>query len=404
MQNTHMVQTVTDCIKGKGRHKNNSFCPICHKVYSQKKVNLNAKQDFFGNAPNVFVGKYGYPNVNVGLLGVEQYNNHDNPLLWSKENYQIPRIVDLRTQLVNSNFNTNIKNFNDKFLEISQEVSMSKKPVDVEINLDKKPNFRSSFNQVAMPHGPRVKLKKAQITENPKIPRAVDKAVSDSDWKAADALKYLHKKELDEHYLTKIFSVGNLGVKTQRKLVPTRWSITAVDDTLGKQQIDEIKKFPESDYLAYFGGYLGNYYLILCFPDVWSYELFETVIGERSAFGTDYESYDGRKTYADNTAGGYYAARLAILERLMKSRRQSSVLALRFITPEYWAPLGVWVVREASRNAMNSRPINFASEELMLNYARLLLKKKFNYDLDTLLRESKLYNRMKTQLRLRSFF
>jgi hypothetical protein len=391
------------CLKCKGRgFCGRKFCAIASKVRSQKALNQTSKQDYFGAAPNIFIGRYGYPDINVGILSTEQYNNHDAPLLWSKDNYQIQDIIDLRTGLINSSFKANIKSFDDRFLELSQEVSLAAKPVDVEINLNKRPFFNISFGQDTMPHGPRVKLEKARITENPKIPAKVDKVVSDTDMKAVDAIEKL-RKEYDEHYLTKILSVGNLGVGAERKLVPTRWSITAVDDIVGKQLIAEIKNHPQSDYLAFFGGYLGNYYLILMFPHCWSYELFETAVGQQSSFSTDYENYDGRKDYADDTAGGYYAARHAILEKLVGMRRQSGVLALRFITSEYWAPLGVWVVREATRKSMASKPIEFGSKELMLKYASVFVKKHFNFDLDTLLRQSKLLDQIQRQKTLAAF-
>jgi hypothetical protein len=290
---------------------------------------------------------------------------------------------------------------------MGKEIAMASSPVDVEINLEKKPEFRLSFNQDTMPHGPRVKLKKAELTSNPKIPTSVEKVVSDVDLRAADALELLYEKEYDEHYLTKLLSVGNLGVKYQRKLVPTRWAITAVDDQIAKIIMERLLQYNHTDYLAFFGGHLGNYYLILFFPDVWSYELFETYVGQsnqKGMFATDFEGYKGRKEYADNTAGGYYAARLAILEKLDELKRQGSCLCLRFITDEYWAPLGVWVVREAARNSMASRPLEFGSKELMLNYARLFVKKKLGYDLDGIIKHSRLLHEIRKQKKLSSFF
>jgi hypothetical protein len=119
---------------------------------------------------------------------------------------------------------------------------------------------------------------------------------------------------------------------------------------------------------------------------------------------TDYENYKGRKDYAKNTVGGYYAARLGILEYLKNKKRQSSVLTLRFITNEYYMALGVWVVRQATRHALESKPIQFASEELMMKYASMLIKKKFSFKLDDLTNKSLLLKEMKTQKKLASFF
>jgi len=211
------------CVRCKGRNLcGRAVCPIIAKISAQTRINLESKQEFSGKTPNIFVGKYGYPNVNVGLLSTEEYMHHDEPLLWSKENYDIQKIIGLRTSLVNSSFKANIKSFNDKFLDVSKEVSMSEKPAEVEVKLDKKPMFDLSFHQDTMPHGPSVSLVSAKLTENPKIPLKVEKAVSDTDLKASEALNSLYKKGIDEHYLTKLLSVGNLGIGKSRKLVPTR--------------------------------------------------------------------------------------------------------------------------------------------------------------------------------------
>ena len=141
------------------------------------------------------------------------------------------------------------------------------------------------------------------------------------------------------------------------------------------------------------------------FPDCWSYELFEMIITEQDTFATDYESFQGRKNYAHSTAGGYYACRIAILEKLKEIKKQAGVLALRFIDPnEYIAPLGVWVCREATRAALNNKPIEFASKELLLNYAKLFGKKKFGFNVGNILIKSLLLKNMQQQMKLGSFF
>lgn len=398
------------CIRCKGsdpmRYCGRTYCPIIAKSNALFKVKeKTTKQDFFGSSPSPFVGRYGYPNINVGVLSVEEENSweYDAPRHWAKSDFDIPKIIDYRSSLINSRMKMDVK-ATSKFLEISQEVGMASKPVELEINLEYKPRFKIKTDAFSAPMGPNAKLKHAEITSNTKISHKVERVVDDNELKANSAILRLYKENFDENFLTKLLSVGNLGLKTQRKLVPTRWSITATDDNIGKHLISEIKKTAESDFKAFFGGYLGNYYIILFFPEVWSYELFETYlpraswnISDTTQYSTDYEPYGGRKTYAHNTAGGYYAARLPILEKLISSKRQASVLALRFISGEYYVPLGVWVVREAVRKAMDAKPIEFESKELMLTYARSLIKKKFGYELDALLKQSVMLKNMKSQ-------
>ncbi|MFC1647925.1 hypothetical protein ACFL1B_00545 [Nanoarchaeota archaeon] len=401
----------TMCKRANPKSCGNQYCPILSKMSFEHRVKFDPKKDYFGDAPNVFVGRYGYPSVNVGLLSTEHYEHNDEPLFWSKNEYALDRIVDLRSVLVNSTFKLNVKNAGNKFLDIGQEVAMASKPVDIEIGFKKHPTFQLKIDKDLMPQGPRVELEKARITENVKVPLQVEKAVSDPDWKAADAMNSLYEKNIDEHHLTRLLSIGNLGVKVERKLVPTRWSITAVDSNISKRMVEELKDYQEYGFVSHFGGHYGNYFLILFFPDVWSYELMETYVGnpglvssKKTSTTRDYEPYKGRKKYVEETAGGYYATRLALVEHLRKKKRQSSCLVLRFITDEYYVPLGVWVVREAVRKALQSKPIEFASKELMLNYAKQLVRKKFfNYNLDGLLPRSQLLKEMSQQSKLVNF-
>jgi len=368
------------------------------------------KDNFQGSAPNVFVGRFNYPNINVGILSpperLENIWEFDNPRHWAVSNYDIEKIIDFRSALVNSRFQSNVRTQN-RFLDISKEVGMASKAVDIEINLEEKPFFRLNTGRWMAPTGPRARLKNARLTENPKVPTKVERVVGDTDLKATDGMYYLYQKGLDETYLTKLLSIGTLGTKANRKLVPTRWSITATDDTLGKKLIEEVKEYPESDYMAFFGGYLGNFYVILLFPGVWGYELFETYAKQNNPakpkIWTDHEFYGGRKAYADSTVGGYYANRLPILEKLNLIKRQAAVVSLRFVTDDYYLPLGVWVVRESTRKTMNNKPIAFSSKELMLDYVRKLVKKKFSYNADYLLSQSKLLRHMRYQTTLKAF-
>ncbi len=407
------------CIRCKGSDPVNncgrSFCPIIAKSMARFKVqNKVNKENFFGDAPSPFIGRFGYPHINVGILSVEDADNswqYDAPQFWAQYDFGIPKIINFRSSLINSRFKSHVKSRSEKMLEISQEVGMASKPVEIEVNLEQKPKFRVQTDSHLAPMGPNAKLKKAEITSNPKISSKVEKVVDDTDLKANEGMVYLHEKGFDENFLSKLLSVGTLGIGKNRKLVPTRWSITATDDLLAKYYMKQIHKFPEYDYCAYFGSYLGNYYLVLFFPEIWNYELFETYlpkscwnISDKIQFTTDYEPYQGRKTYADNTVGGYYAARLAVFERLSDLKRQASVLCLRFITGEYAVPLGVWVVREAARKALKSKPLKFSSKELMLTYAKHLVKKKFGYNLEFLLKKSKLLRNMRTQIKLTGFF
>lgn len=349
------------------------------------------KEHFVSSSPSPFVGRFGYPNINLGILTTPEITDsawlYDFPGFWSSHNFKIPKLVDLRTELINTNFKVNVKKI-DSVIASVQEIALSKKPVEVEVETKKAPKMQFKADSLMAPTGASAQLKKFKITSNPKILTLVQKFYDDTDCKAVEALTSLFKKGIDETSLTRMLSVGSFGLK--RKLVPTRWSITATDDTLGKNLINEIKDFSQnSEFLIYKGSYLGNYYFILIFPGSWQYELFECY-GDSKEFSTDFETFTGRKEYAHSCAGGYYSVRLTVLEKLKKLKRQASVLVLRFISEEYLIPLGVWVTREASRKALNNNPVKFSEKKLMLDFMNSVSKNNFKVDSSIFFRLSKL--------------
>ena len=367
--------------------------------------------------PSVFIGsKLKYPLMNVGILSpLERDENawlYAAEKYWANNNFGINDVIQLREGLLNSRFQSKAdepRKQNNKFVKIAQEIAIASKPVDIEIQLKRNLNIGRQDDKITTPIGMRAGLKAARIIGNVKVHRQVDKVIND-DIKASEGIQYLYRKGFDGYTLSKILSVGVLGLKTQKKLVPTRWSITATDDTLGKHLLEKIKdcKWIENHEL-FFGEFLGNQYLIMLFPNTWNYELIELYMPKSSwnstnsvKASTDFESFFGRKTYATATAGGYYATRLPILEYLNEKKRQASVLVIRIETPSYWAALGVWVVRESVKKAMQNR-MAFGSKQELIAGTRQIGKIKFNFNPESIIKNSKMMNVVLSQKKIGDF-
>jgi len=373
---------------------------------------LEKIKDFCGPAPTPFVGSYNYPQVHIGILGAPLFLGNakelDAPTLWANQQFGIEEIINLRSSLINCRTTSHVRYVHSvsKHVSIAQEISMASKPPEVEVHLSHTPSISFVPDAFAPPHGLGAHLASLILTETPTISTKIEKAVSDTDWKTAEAAAYLYDHGFEVHHISRMISVGVLGLAPDRKLVPTKWSITASDDALGKHFIETIKEFPHAEPAIHMGKYLGNHYAILILPGIWSFELFETMVEphahkppETIQSWTDYEGPNGRKTYADNTVGGYYACRLAVLEHLISIKRQASVLALRFVTQEYSIPLGVWVVREAARTSFEGQPLTGADEQTMLNIVSEWAATTFHINIRGIIKKSKLLsNRTKQKL------
>lgn len=78
-------------------------------------------------------------------------------------------------------------------------------------------------------------------------------------------------------------------------------------------------------------------------------------------------------------------------------------MVIRIETPSYWAALGVWVVRESVRKALENK-MNFDSKEELIGSVKKISKIKYKYDCENVLKKSKLLEQINVQKNLRGFF
>ena len=270
----------------------------------------------------------------------------------------IAEIISARGSLIHPRFISNIK-AGSRLLGIVQEVAMAKIHCDIEFQLKKKPLFKIKIDTISAPIGNPAPMKNAKLQENPRISKKVEYVVDDTDLKASEAIIGLHSGSISVSSITRILSAGLVGIKSQRKLVPTRWAITAVDSLISNNFIKKIKGYSWlNEFLVFNGEFLGNHYEILLLPREWSFEVLETNGG---FFMVDYEDFFGRKDYAKEVSGAYYTNRLAVCEYLERIKKQAGALVLREVKQEYWVPCGVGILREVTRNAFVKSGIKFTS-------------------------------------------
>jgi hypothetical protein len=386
-------------------------CPIIVRAkYYFKSMPLLNNLDMDGaSPPGVFVGRIGYPYVYAGPLVPPIHENtrqFDLPELWFGKT--MDDIVGFRSMLLRGKHRVHVRKFEDagKIMDMTRELALSIGSVDVELSLRKKPNPALVLDDEIQPYGPSAPIKNMRVVPS-RWDHRIEKAYYDTDLKAAEAVKGLFTGGVMVSRIQRAFSVGSFGLKDNRRLVPTRWSITAIDSILSKDLMDKVKTFPEiKEYLVYESRYLDNRFEILMIPNAWSYEAMEawwpgTVWnpnGQHIVMFSDWEPYEGRTTYA-SIGGCYYAARLAVCELLVKERRQATVIVLREAHPGYIMPVGVWHVRENVRNAMRQTPLKYNT----LDEALARISNQFQIPLEQWIEDSKLLQDALFQKRLTDY-
>src|SRR5437763_7707356 len=173
------------------------------------------------------------------------------------------------------------------------------------------------------------------------VDNRIEPAFYDGAHPADDAVLQLYRNGVLVTRIQRAFSLGMFGENKRRKLVPTRWSITAVDSNLSLRLMARVRQHPLIDeYRVYKYTYLDNTYVGMLTPESWRFEWIEAWFepdllatsfpdvnmatdvensnyvspdGHRPVMLGDSEGFRDRKTYA-KPGGCYYSARLAVSE------------------------------------------------------------------------------------------
>jgi hypothetical protein len=337
----------------------------------------------------------------------EDTSVYDLPEQWFGKS--MDEIVGFRSLLVRGKHRVNVQKFMDagKILDQTRELALADSSVDIELNLTKKPRGSIFLDDDIQPFGPSAPIRDLHVG-NSRHDDKIEKAYYDTDLRATQAVVELYGRGVLVSKIQKALSVGAFGVEKNRRLVPTRWSITAVDDIISKKLREQVKTFPEiNEYKVYESIYLDNVFEIIMLPQQWSYESMEAWYpgtvwnpsGKSIAIFSDWEGNSGRTTYAQ-IGGCYYSARLATCELLVKEHRQATVIVLREARPGYIMPIGVWQVRENVRNAMRQKPFLFKSLAESLQF----IGGRFEIPMQRWIMQSELLKRALFQKKISDFF
>ncbi|MEJ8542706.1 Nre family DNA repair protein [Methanothermobacter wolfeii] len=354
--------------------------------------------------PSVFIGSWNYPRVYAGPMIAPiqgEVEIFDSPERWIPESKTQEEIIDYRLNLIRGKQLVGVRDLDNHLVEKLQEISLSSGAIESEAQFRRKPRGLF-FSEEQTPHGPSAVLENFEI-ENVKWDRELERAHYDTDLRADEAIVELHRKGTPFSAIQKALSVGALGDAMKRRLVPTRWSITACDSTLADHFHRRVLEYDILDtYRVHEFESLKNRYLILLTPSEWQYEWMEAFIKRdgRAMIFSDHETLKGKREYS-RVGGCYYSARMAVLEALDREEKQAGAIILREAYPGY-VPLGVFNVRENVKNAMNVRPHEFNGLKEALEF----MDSKLKLGLDAFRRRSNLLRDISSsrQTTLDSFF
>jgi hypothetical protein len=354
--------------------------------------------------PSVFIGSWNYPKVYAGPMISPLHGDTrvmDMPESWIPGGRTQEEILGFRMSLVRGKQLQDVRALDSRFVDQLQEIALSSSSIESEAWFEHIPGG-FSLGEEHTPFGPSASLTQLEIGV-PKYDPELERVFYDTDLPAGEGIIDLHERGTPFSAIQKALSAGTIGRERHRKLVPTRWSITACDTAIGKHLLSDVRRYETIDTVrVHEFSSLYNHYSVVLIPTPWQYEWMEAFLhisGNEEFLFSDFEWNRGKREYS-SVGGCYYSCKMAVLEALSREQRQAGAIILREARKGY-VPMGVFNVRENVRNAMLAPPVIYED----LQSALRGISPKFQLPVSRFIQESTVLGSLlrEKQLRLSDF-
>ncbi len=364
-----------------------------------KKVQSTFKptKEIAGFSGSAIVGEKNYPNLKIHNISTEfESNTFLNTSKIVKKDYS--EIIKQKARnILSSTEEINRKETEARIKNEIEDIIKSKKAVSFNSVFDKELQFNKVIiNKTAGITGSKNQLINLNLTQNAPTSKNIEK-YTQNDIKSKEAILNLYKKGINEHQIINLLSLGSFGFNFNKKLVPSRWAISAYDSTIEKELHKKIIEYKIKQKYEIFHHFdKGNNFLIMTIPDYFCAEVIETW---DNIVESDYVGFDNKlKKSEPETAGGFYATKIAVMEKLISNKEQGAFISVRIIK-DYELPLGVVFVRESVRVAMQKPIFSSTNEKEAVEF----IKNKYPSHYKRII-NSNLQKEIKKQKKLNQFF
>lgn len=345
-------------------------CPILEKVraFMEAAARIESMEVIGSTPPTAIVGEKGYPSVPVifgippGVRG-DDAKVYDDPHGWWGR-LELSDILRLRGYQVSTLIRADVSNPFKLYEKEIGVAAISTRPVDAEAVLKQLPRPVMRLDPFVGAAGPAAPAKELRITGNASPPRKLEKIIWD-DVSVQDAVSELIRGGVDTYSIIRAMSLGFLGRLRRRRMVPTRWAITAVDRAAVKHFLTRLRDMPSVDRVTVHElEYLMNRFYIVLYPGNYHVEWLEiwrprTVLTERVPSSVIIYSRDYGTGRTSTLDGGFDAARHGLARALYERGRKASAIIIRVIEPGYVVGVGNWHIRETVYRAVHSDGVAF---------------------------------------------
>lgn len=312
--------------------------------------------------PGLYVETTRYPILQAGILAstepLEWLSIYDHPESWRGMDRET--ILSMRRHLYSLVLPIDAREMQPKdHIETLQTISLSVAPVALGVEVGTLPprHLGSQFGS-QLPTSPVVNVRSLEILSNPEISKVAER-ITEKDIPAADAIWQLLDYEYSLEQVVRLMSIGLLGRKKNRRIIPMRSAYKAVIDSFIDRSIMELIDRPYTDDIQlYLGRVCNDSFTIVIRPgeprvDYLKIEDYESGCTRGTSFeSTDIPTTDAKTSiYADH-------ARFSAYRHMLADAKQSHIIIFHHSNQQRNRILGPWVIRAGVQEALQSSHVS----------------------------------------------
>jgi hypothetical protein len=331
--------------------------------------------------PGICVKSGKYPMLDAGFLAayepLEHLSIYDYPDSW--QGLDRETIFSMRRYLYRFLLPVDARSMQPEgVIRALQEIALSVRPIALRVEGESLLPRRLRLRSGQLPSSNDVMIKSIEFLSDPEISKVAER-ITDQDIPAAEGIWRLLDYDYSLDQVVRLMSIGLLGRKKTRRIIPTRSAYKATINAFIDRAVMELIESPNiSSYEIYLGNLFGDRFVVLLNPGEARVDyLTIDASGTRTARGF---AFEGLREWPTDPKTSVYSdhARFSLYRNLVRRKQRCHATIFHLSKDPRNQLLGPWIARAGVNEALASNPVNLDNKDNVFEVLETLLEPSFS--------------------------
>ena len=331
--------------------------------------------------PGICVKSGKYPMLEAGFLAsnepLEHLSIYDFPEAW--QGLDRDTIFTMRRHLYRFLLPVDARSLQPEgIVKPLQEIALSVRPIAIRVEGESLQPRRLQLRNGQLPSAGDVTIKSIELLSEPEISKVAER-ITEQDIPASEGIWRLLDYDYSLDQVVRLMSIGLLGKKNTRRILPSRSAYKATINAFIDRAIMELIESPSvSSYEIYVSTLFGDRFAVLLHPGEARVDYLRMdLIGDNMTRGF---AFEGLRQYPTDPKTSVYSdhARFSVYKNLVRRNQRCHATIFHLSKEPRNQILGPWVARAGIQETLSSEPIRLDNRNNAIELLETLLEPDFS--------------------------